>query len=625
MEEMRQEIRAEDIFAQMESAPVMTKERLQELTDTLQEYKAGKSNLEARVKEAEQFWKLRHWSSIRKKQPGEIEPASGWITNSILSKHSDAMDAYPEAILLAREPQDQETAKMLSDIVPVIMDHAGFKQAWSDEWWDKLKAGTGIFSPVWDAAALNGLGDIAIKVVDILNIYWKPGISHIQDSPYVFYVHLEEEAALKKKYPQLEGKDVSGNATMVSTYIYDDTVSTDGMTAVIDCYYKKDGLLHFCQYVGDTALYASEEDKNLRGRGFYDHGLYPFVFDALWPEKGYPNCGFGYVDLDRDAQITVDILNSAFTKNILVGAIPRYFSSADGNVNAEDVLDLTKPIVNVNGSVDEASLREIKSGGLPAGSLDFLQLKVNEMKEVGGNRDVNNGGTGSVTAASAIAALQEAGNGLSRDMIDASYRAYAQVVDMVIELIRQFYTEPRMFRILGQYNMPQYVSFSNAGMAPQHQGNEFGQDMGMRKPVFDIEVEIQSESTYTKEGYNQLAIQLFQMQVFNPQMADQAMMMLDMMDFKGKDDLQRKIAQNQQLLINLQQWQQLAVSLAQKYEPEMARAIMQSMVPAQGDPAVGAIPGKQVNAEDIRTDAGPKEDTRVKKARQNAQDGAKPR
>ena len=43
-----------------------------------------------------------------------------------------------------------------------------------------------------------------------------------------------------------------------------------------------------------------------------------------------------------------------------------------------------------------------------------------------------------MTAASAIAALQEAGSKLSRDMIKDSYNAHAQVVLLVIELVRQF-------------------------------------------------------------------------------------------------------------------------------------------------------------------------------------------
>ena len=63
-----------------------------------------------------------------------------------------------------------------------------------------------------------------------------------------------------------------------------------------------------------------------------------------------------------------------------------------------------------------------------------------------------NGGTASgVTAATAIAALQEAGGKLSRNMIDDGYEAFSDVVTLVIELIRQFYQLPRQFRLLGPW------------------------------------------------------------------------------------------------------------------------------------------------------------------------------
>ena len=61
------------------------------------------------------------------------------------------------------------------------------------------------------------------------------------------------------------------------------------------------------------------------------------------------------------------------------------------------------------------------------------------------------GGTsGGVTAATAIAALQEAGGKLSRNMIADGYDAFGDVVTLVIELVRQFYGLRRQFRLLGR-------------------------------------------------------------------------------------------------------------------------------------------------------------------------------
>ena len=593
--------------------------QIRQWTDTLNRYKAGKATIEGRIVEAEQFWKLRHWASIRPKGSGEPEPASAWLVNAILSKHSDAMDAYPEPVCSAREEGDKGEAQALSSILPVILQQNDFEQVWSDVWWYKLKSGTGVYGVFWDKGKLGGLGDITISKVDILNLFWEPGISDLQDSRYLFHVSLIPNEVLEEAYPELRGKLAGGISPTVSRYRYDESISTADKSAVVDVYYKKAGKLHYCKYVGETVLFATENDPQYAQRGLYDHGKYPFIFDPLFPEEGYPGCGYGYVDLCRDPQLVVDILNNCFVQSAVASATPRWFIRADGGVNEEEYADLTRKFVHVQGRVDQDSIVQIQTAPMPGNAVEYMQLKINEIKEVSGNRDVNNGGTSaSVTAASAIAALQEAGNGLSRDMIGGSYRAFRKVVELCIELIRQFYDVPRKFRILGQYGMEQYISYSNAGIKPQAQGTDFGVDMGYRLPVFDIEVEVQQESSYTKEAYNQLAVNMYQMGIFNPQNATMAVPMLEMMDFKGRDELIRKIQVNGNLYMQLQQWQSMAIALAQQYAPDKAAGLMQAAGQAVQQQGAGGAQKTDVSG-------GKQEDSRVQKARENASGGAVPK
>ena len=86
--------------------------------EILRKYRQGKENLEKRVIDNEQFWKLRHWEQMEKAgeggNPADPQPASGWLVNCILSKHADAMDSYPEPTVLPREPDDREEAEKLT-------------------------------------------------------------------------------------------------------------------------------------------------------------------------------------------------------------------------------------------------------------------------------------------------------------------------------------------------------------------------------------------------------------------------------------------------------------------------------------------------------------------------------
>lgn len=193
------------------------------------------------------------------------------------------------------------------------------------------------------------------------------------------------------------------------------------------------------------------------------------------------------------------------------------------------------------GSLDEESIREIQVTPISNAAFSALQQKIEELKETSGNRDFSQGSTASgVTAASAIAALQEAGSKLSRDMIKSSYRAHAQTCYFVLELIRQFYTQPRCFRITGNGSRA-FVEFDNSTLQPQ-QADAFGIDLGARKPVFDIEIVAQKKSPFSTLARNELAKELYGLQFFNPQVADQALLALDMMDIEGKDGLIQKSA-----------------------------------------------------------------------------------
>ena len=140
----------------------------------------------------------------------------------------------------------------------------------------------------------------------------------------------------------------------------------------------------------------------------YDHGLYPFVFDTLFPIEGSP-CGYGYIDLCQNVQTQIDVMQTAFIKNTMVGAMPRYFSRIDGSINEEEFLDLNNPLVHVNGNLGKDSLTPIQYNALSGNYLDVRTSMINELRETSGNTEASNGVISSgVTAAAAIAALQEA-------------------------------------------------------------------------------------------------------------------------------------------------------------------------------------------------------------------------
>ena len=618
-------------------------EQLKVFTQVLEKYHAGLSSTKRRVIASENWWKLRN--SIEEQKETEIgkdsgfKSVSGWLHNVLVSKHADAMEAFPEPNILPREAGDRAEARMLSAILPCIFEQNHFEKTYSDNMWHKGKFGTGVYKVMWDTSKLNGLGDISIEAVSLLNLFWEPGITDIQKSRYFFHTEMVDKELLTQRYPQLEGK-LKGTGFLASNFQYDDTVETSDKATVIDVYYHKfvegRNTLQYCKYVNDVVLFASENETApitddqgnaikppMAITGFYDHALFPYVFDPLFPIEGSP-CGYGYVDVARNPQTEIDLMRTAFIKNTMAGATPRYFSRQGAGINEEEFLDTSKPIVHCT-QIDEMNLRPVDYKSLDGNYLNMLNSTIQELRETSGNTETSTGNVSSgVTAASAIAALQEASGKGSRDSTMSAYRAYGQLVEICIELIRQFYDMPRKFRILGQYGTEQYVTYSNQNLQPRDQGVDFGQDMGVYKPVFDVKISAQKKNVYTKITQNEMAIQFFQMGFFNPQQTDQTLMCLDLMEFDGKDEIMQKVSQNGTMFQKLTQYMQLALMLAMETHPDMVQGISNDIMQTMGAGGLqmGAAPSP-IQSDNI-SGIQPKENTRVSNARAQSANASQP-
>lgn len=565
------------------------KKQIENALATLKKYKSGKMALEQRIVNNEEWWRLRHWGQINngktgrtvtkkimdedgnvkteEKQVKRIQPVSAWLFNMISNKHADIMDNFPAANILPREKSDEQSAKVLSSIIPVVMERCRFEDTFSDNTWDKIKNGLSAYGIFWDNTAENGLGDIAIKPIDILNIFWQPGITNLDESENLFVIALIDNNKLEQQYPNLKDK-LGGNEFNIKEYFVDDTIDNSDKTVVVDWYYRKNisgkTVLHYCKFACGEVLYSSENEGLING--FYEHGKYPIVLDTLFPVKGSP-AGFGYIDIAKDPQMYIDKLNQIILENATLAGRARWFIKQNANINKEEYADWTKDFISVSSGQLDDSLKQIEVNPLPSYIINHLEHKINELKETSANRDFNQGGsTSGVTAASAIAALQEAGNKQSRDMIKSSYRAYREIIYIVIELIRQFYTEAREFRIIGETGNPDFVSFNNQTISTQHISNGIG-GISERIPIFDIEVRAERSNPFSKAANNDFAKELYSMGFFNPQQAQMALGALDLMDFDGKQKVIDRISQGETLMnvVNqqAQQLQQMSFLLQQ--------------------------------------------------------------
>ena len=605
---------------QAQQKPKIGAEEVRKASEILRKYKQGKARLEQKIIANEEFWKLRQWNYMNDGKD-DFKPSSAWLWSCIQSRYSDAMDSYPTCNFQPRQQDDKPEAKKLSSIVPVILEQNRYEDVYSDIVWYTLKHGGSVQGVFWDGSKHNGLGDISVKKIDFINLFWESGITDIQESQNLFNTELVSNTILEQRYPQCVGK-LGGGTVTLAKYLYDDQVDTTDKSVVVDwyyhTYYKGKKTLQYVKYVNDIVLYATENEikrpeeivvdpqtgipltipkgQSMAERGLYDHAMYPFVTMALYPIEG-SICGYGLTDIGRDIQLQIDKLNKAITDNAIIGSTPRYFIKGDGTVNEQEYADLSKDFIHVEGNLGEENIRPVDTMNLDGIYVEFLNQKIEELKYVTSNQDSNNGiAPSGVTAGSAISALQESAGKNARSSNKTFHRAFREVCYQIVELIRQFYDVPRTFRINPDGMSEQFVQFDNAGLKEQAQ-TTMGMDMGFRLPEFDIDVTTEKANPYKKMEMNELALNFYNLGFFNPQMTDQALACLNMMDFTKKEDVMQKIRENGTLMELMIKYQQLSLQLASQISPETAEQVGQLILSQSGQQMPMQMGGGVINLE----------------------------
>ena len=562
---------------------LVNEDRINKWNAILRSYKNRRATIDEKIRSNEEFWRMRQWRA--RGHNGTMEtPSTAWLFTCIQGKLADVMDSYPTGNFRPRQKDDVEEAKRLTAVVPVVISQCNFEKTYREVSEFTLKNGTGVYHVYFDGKKHHGLGDIAIEKQDLLRIYWEPGITDLQDSSYIFTVELVDKDLLYSRYPVAK-ETVRGNVIKPSEFVTDEHIDETNKVLVVDVYYKREvggrTVLHYCKYADTTCLESTENDPQRYPNGLYDHGLYPFVVQNLYHIES-SLYGTGMVDVGADAQLQIDLMNQAVVENTLMGAKPRFLTTLDADAAESQLADWTRTFIQVP-SISDHNTIPMNTTPLQGNYLQFIQAKIEELKQVTSNQDVNNGTAPSgITAASAIAALQETSGKDSRFINRCFYNSYSLILNQVVELIRQFYDIPRFFRIIPDQStglVEDFVEYDNTNLKGVPQYTADGSLEGYRIPEFDVEVSAEKANPYRKMEQNELAVSFFKLGFFNPQMTDQALATLNMMDFPHKQDVIDTVEKNATLADMLMMFQQLAISMAQKYgDAEALMSIHQMMM-----------------------------------------------
>lgn len=291
---------------------------------------------------------------------------------------SDAMEAIPEALFLARRKGDEEKARRITSLHRAVLERLGFAEEYQRICEYRLRYGVGYSeSGVAD-------GEPTVRAFDPRAVLTDPLCEDLQEGRAVFKISCHSPEYYAAKYPkafeELEwskralpgwsgSKDV---IPMLSCYIKE---RTEGGTAV-----------HLIKLAAGQVLYDS---RNTHAQGLYRHGEYPFV---AWIYDRIPGTpwGFGCFDYLAPVQEYIDKVDTLVLRSLQRTARPRLIVNRAAGIDPDLLRDEREEIIEAD-RVDESAMRWQPAAPLAPYAIEMLNLKTEMLKRESGQNAASRG------------------------------------------------------------------------------------------------------------------------------------------------------------------------------------------------------------------------------------------
>lgn len=383
-----------------------------------------------------------------------------------------------------REKGDEEVANLYTNLKKFIAYKNSHKKEQLKFLRNFFLYGTGIWHVYWDSMWYGGkgpnrwLGDIRWQALHpkalFVDARCKEDINDAQRVHKAVYRPIEY---IFEKYPEAK-KELQSDIVrddMLIGFENEDFYSSRDQVLVVETWYKGEPLiidkdeenkgygLHVIWWAGDTnpvylghanyIYFDPEEDSEPK---------YPFIIAQCYPREnsiwGYGEAYFlknPQIILNKTAEIILEghihqALGQTVYNESALTPKQRVFIEKYGNLAG-----MWFPVKDING------IKKIFPGGIPASLQNEVIRLQKTMESIIGRFDISQGKTpGSVTAFRALSLLASRAQVRLRIKEMAIMNSYEEAGKYINHLVNKFYTEKRMFRIVGEDKNIQYHVFN---------------------------------------------------------------------------------------------------------------------------------------------------------------------
>lgn len=539
--------------------------------------------------EHDEMRRARQMRQLKQDEKSLTAPASMTLNSCIDNVIADQIDNMPEAKMIPEREETAQSAEEMSDVVAYVLYQANWADTYQQIMEDSVVTGTGVAETFWDEDMEFGEGMVNVIAWHPEDFYPDPMYENIQDGRGCFKVTRTTVRWVEEHYPHVRGY-VRGDAIRsddAADYMYE-SPSGDLPVTLLEFWYKRYDAkarhyrVHMAQIAGGALLYSTElgfggADKGDFKEGVYAHGQYPFVMYRYRKVFRRP-FGTGIIHDYRDTQNAIDRYQKYIDDNARESAVQRHFVRRGSGINADDIADVSKPIIEWEGADIREVLQTVQASPLNGQVYQIMNYLVDSMKQDCGQNQFTRGEGGlGVTAATAIQALQEAGGKITRwhtEQYKASFR------DMIVQLmwVLSEYLEPgRKLRIVGGWDstgnmMDRFIEL----IAPDAEGDK------LAKPAYSVRVQVQKNNPLQIQADNEFLTQAAQICAQSGQPLPPESVIGLMEGYRTKSSVLKAVQQNSKLMQEMEQLRAQVEQLAMQNKQQAA--VMRGQAKALSSP-----------------------------------------
>lgn len=420
------------------------------------------------------------WAQNQKYWAGEVnlpvkDDDIGSETNIVQpiieSQVAELVDGQTDILVKGVGPSDQPFSQDVQHILNFVWRKNRMVVKFDEAERDRLNLGSITWKVYQDPDALNGRGLPTIEPVAIDLFLPDARINNpreLQKGDYCIELlpmttrNLRKQFGNRAKLVKTNGLTMSNEARVFNTEESSNPVMMDQVMVIL--YWEKDDddKLRRVYCTEDVILADSFDDKNKDGESesFYRHGKYPYVTIPCYIRKGNY---WGMSDTEQliPIQDLINDLDDQIVSNARITGNNQVVVATSSGININKWTNkegLKIPSKDVNG------FRQVIPYPIPSYIPNRRDRAFQESEIVSGRSDIVEGRrSGSLRAASAILAMQEAGSRRNNHKKLMNQEGFNEILGLVLDYVKEFMTEEQAFDITEKGNT-EYLWFRGSDL-----------------------------------------------------------------------------------------------------------------------------------------------------------------